>query len=248
MRVPSAASLRSLLAAGPAVIPVLGAILSAVTAIGQAQAQAADMPRDEIVLQLAAEDWVETKTARVVAAADVAIAGENRASVRDRMLDALKKLSPDADWRLSQFARSQDSAGLERWRVTAEARLPEKALGGLDDRAKSLSQPGLQLRISTTQFTPTLDEREATLAKLRATLYAQAKAEAEQAAKTWPDRAYRVARVDFQQQAVPMYRMQAQEAMASAPMAANADQFAGGDVAVAQKLTLQATVTLAPSK
>lgn len=248
MRVPSAASLRSLLAAGPAVIPVLGAILSAVTAIGQAQAQAADMPRDEIVLQLAAEDWVETKTARVVAAADVAIAGENRASVRDRMLDALKKLSPDADWRLSQFARSQDSAGLERWRVTAEARLPEKALGGLDDRAKSLSQPGLQLRIATTQFTPTLDEREATLAKLRATLYAQAKAEAEQAAKTWPDRAYRVARVDFQQQAVPMYRMAPQEAMASAPMAASADQFAGGDVAVAQKLTLQATVTLAPSK
>jgi hypothetical protein len=247
MRVPSAASLRSLLAAGPAVIPVLGAILSAVTAIGQAQAQAADLPRDEIVLQLAAEDWVETKTARVVAAADVAIAGENRASVRDRMLDALKKLSPDADWRLSQFARSQDSAGLERWRVTAEARLPEKSLGGLDDRAKSLSQPGLQLRIATTQFTPTLDEREATLAKLRATLYAQAKAEAEQAAKTWPDRAYRVARVDFQQIGMPMARMAAQEAM---PMAAagGASFAAGDDLAVAQKLTLQATVTLTPSK
>lgn len=247
MRVPSAASLRSLLAAGPAVIPVLGAILSAVTAIGQAQAQAADMPRDEIVLQLAAEDWVETKTARVVAAADVAIAGESRASVRDRMLDALKKLSPDADWRLSQFARSQDSAGLERWRVTAEARLPEKSLGGLDDRAKSLSQPGLQLRIATTQFTPTLGEREATLAKLRATLYAQAKAEAEQAAKTWPDRAYRVARVDFQQIGMPMARMAAQEAM---PMAAagGASFAAGDDLAVAQKLTLQATVTLTPSK
>lgn len=84
MRVFSTTSLRSLLAAGPAVIPVLGALLSAVTAIGQAQAQAADLPRDEIVLQLSAEDWVETKTARVVAAADVAIAGENRASVRDR--------------------------------------------------------------------------------------------------------------------------------------------------------------------
>ncbi len=248
MRVLSTSSLRSLLAVGPAVIPVIGALLSAVTAIGQAQAQAADLPRDEIVLQLSAEEWVETKTVRVVAAADVAIAGENRASVRDRMLDALKKLSPEADWRLSQFARSQDSAGLERWRVTAEARLPEKSLGGLDDRAKSLSQPGLQLRIAATQFLPTLAEREATLAKLRATLYAQAKAEAEQAAKTWPDRAYRVARVDFQQIGMPMARMVAQqEAM---PMAASggASFAAGDDLAVAQKLVLQATVTLAPSK
>ena len=234
MRVLSTSSLRSLLAVGPAVIPVIGALLSAVTAIGQAQA--ADLPRDEIVLQLSAEEWVETKTARVVAAADVAIAGENRASVRDRMLDVLKKLSPDADWRLSQFARSQDSAGLERWRVIAEARLPEKSLGGLDDRAKSLSQPGLQLRIAATQFLPTLGEREATLAKLRATLYAQAKAEAEQAAKTWPDRAYRVARVDFQQIGMPM------------AASGGASFAAGDDLAVAQKLVLQATVTLAPSK
>ena len=49
------------------------------------------------MLQLSAEDWVETKTVRVVAAADVAIEGDNRASVRDRMLDGLKKLSPEAD-------------------------------------------------------------------------------------------------------------------------------------------------------
>ena len=251
MPVLSVTSLRALLSVGPAVIPVLGALLSAVTAVGQAQAQAADMPRDEIVLQLAAEDWVETKTARVVAAADVAIAGENPASVRERMLDALKKLSPDADWRLSQFARSQDSAGLERWRVTAEARLAEKSLGGLDDRAKSLSQPGLQLRIAATQFTPTLEEREATLSKLRAKLYDQAKQEAEQAAKTWPDRAYRVARVDFQQtpqnSSGPMMRM-TPEAMPAMAASGGGDMFSGGDVAVAQKLMLQATVTLSPSK
>jgi hypothetical protein len=245
MRVFSSRSLRTLLAAGPAMAPVLGMLLNAVTAIGQAQAQV-EPPRDEIVLQLSAEEWVETKTARVVAAADVAIAGEDRSSVRDRMMAALKKLSPDADWRLSQFTRSQDSAGLERWRVTAESRLPEKSLGGLDERAKSLSQPGLQLRIATTQFTPTLEEREATLATLRARLYAQAKQEADQAAKTWPERAYRVARVDFMQVSMPRPMDEAPRmAMAAAPAEKS---FAGDDLAVAQKLVLQAVVTLAPSK
>lgn len=205
-------------------------------------------PRDEIVLNLAAEGWVETKTARVIAVADVAIAAEDRNAVRDRMLAALKKLSPDADWRIGQFNRTQDAAGLERWRVMAETRLPEKALGGLDERAKQQSQPGLQLRIQAIQFTPTLEEREATLATLRNQLYEQAKAEAARVAKLWPERNFRVAKVEIANPGFqPMMRERADQMMAAAPMAA--DSSGGGDaVSVAQKLTLQATVTLSPEK
>lgn len=203
-------------------------------------------PRDEIVLVLTAEEWVETKTARVVAVADVAIAGESRNVVRDRMMAALKKMAPTAEWRISQFTRNQDPAGLERWRVAAQTRLPEAALGGLDDRAKSVSQPGLQLRIQAIQFTPTLDEREAALATLRDRLYSQAKAEAARVAKLWPERNFRVARIDIGTLGnQPMMR----EAMAPAPMAAMGGASESGEaVAVAQKLTLQATVTLSPEK
>lgn len=204
--------------------------------------------RDEIVLHLAAEGWVETKTARVVAVADVAIAAEDRNAVRERMMAALKKLAPDAEWRVSQFNRSQDTAGLERWRVTAEARLPETALGGLDERAKQQSQPGLQLRIQAIQFTPTLEEREAALADLRAQIYEQAKAEATRVAKLWPQRNFRVARIEI---GGPVYRtlpapMAAQSFRNGATAAAESDS--GDAVSVAQKLTLQATVTLSPEK
>lgn len=203
--------------------------------------------RDEIVLNLSAEGWVETKTARVVAVADVAIAAETRSAVRNRMIDALKKLSPEADWRISQFTRNQDPAGLERWRVTAEARLPEAALGGLDERAKQQSQPGLQLRIQAIQFTPTLEEREATLADLRDQIYEQAKAEADRVAKLWPERNFRVARIEIGGPVSrPMPRM-AQE-FNSVQAAAPADAGGGDAVSVAQKLTLQATVTLSPEK
>lgn len=205
-------------------------------------------PRDEIVLNLSAEAWVETKTARVVAVADVAIAGENRGAVRDRMLAALKKLSPEADWRISQFNRNQDSAGLERWRVSAEARLPEAALGGLDDRARQVSQPGLQLRVQAVQFTPTLEEHEATLAALRNRLYAQAKEEAARVAKQWPERNFRVARIEIGGSGYqPMAR---DRIMPAAPMAgsASASQDAGDAVSVAQKVVLQAVVTLSPEK
>jgi hypothetical protein len=205
-------------------------------------------PRDEIVLNLSAEGWVETRTARVVAVADVAIAGENRGAVRDRMLAALKTLSPDADWRLSNFMRQQDPAGLERWRVTAETRLPEAALGGLDGRAKQQSQPGLQLRIQAVQFTPTLEEREAALGSLRNQLYAQAKEEAARVAKLWPERNFRVARIEIGSPAYFAPPRLAAQAMAeqAAPDAASID--AGDAVSVAQKLTLQATVTLTPER
>ena len=227
-----------------AVLALLLACVSAMPAAAQIIQQ-----RDEIVLNLSAEGWVETKTARVLAVADVAIAAENRNAVRDRMMAALKQLSPNAEWRVSQFNRAQDAAGLERWRVTAEARLPENALGGLDERAKQQSQPGLQLRIQAIQFTPTLEEREAALANLRGQLYEEAKEEAARVAKLWPERNFRVARIDI---GSPAYRT------LPAPMAAQsfktdaaggaAEADAGDAVSVAQKLTLQATVTLSPEK
>jgi hypothetical protein len=147
----------------------LVALLAAVLAVPvHAQERAANA----VVMTLSAEGWVETKTAQVTAIADVAIAAENRATVRERVSDALKKLAPDSEWRISRFDRSQDAAGLERWRAVAEARLPEAALGGLDERARGLSQPGMQVRVQAVQFVPTLAEREAVRGSLRATIYA----------------------------------------------------------------------------
>jgi hypothetical protein len=236
------------------IIPVLALCLMSVPMVSAIAPQAAAQqipiiqPRDEIVLNLSAEGWVETKTARVVAVADVAIAGENRNAVRDRMMAALKKLSPDAEWRINQFNRTQDSAGLERWRVSAETRLPEAALGGLDDRAKQQSQPGLQLRIQAVQFTPTLEEREATLADLRSKLYGQAKEEAARVAKLWPERNFRVARVEI---GSPAFRAAPMPMAAAAPAyreGSAPEQDSGDAVSVAQKLTLHATVTLTPEK
>lgn len=230
-------------------IIVLVALLTSSIAVWPAAAQPMIpmQPRDEIVLNLAAEGWVETKTARVVAVADVAIAAENRNAVRDRMMGALKKLSPNADWRIGQFTRTQDPAGLERWRVSAETRLPEAALGGLDERAKQQSQPGLQLRIQAIQFTPTLEEREATLADLRDQLYEQAKAEADRVAKLWPERNFRVARIEIGGPGFQPMMRERSDMMAAAPMASGSSE-SGEAVSVAQKLTLQATVTLSPEK
>lgn len=209
-----------------------------------------DAPRDAMVMTLAAEGWVETKTARVVAIADVAIAAKDRATVRERINGVLKKLASDVDWRVSRFDRSQDSAGLEHWSATAETRLPETSLGGLDERAKGQSQPGLQVRIQSVQFVPTLAEREAALNDLRGNIYEQAKAEADRLSKLWPERGYRVARIDFMEENLPIRPVPYAAASAPALRVQSSDSGDSGDagLAVAQKLTLKAQVTIAPSK
>jgi uncharacterized protein YggE len=224
-------------------IPLIAFLMSAAAVPAFAQ----DRPADAVVMTLAADGWVKTKTARVTAVADVAIAAEKRASVRERMLDALKKLAPDAEWRISRFDRTQDAAGLERWRAVAEARLPEAALGGLDERARDLSQPGMQVRVQAVQFVPTLAEREAAVGSLRLSIYDQAKAEAARLAKLWPERGYRVARVDFIENGGPprpMPYMAKQEARAGAADAGDGDS----GLAVAQNIAVRAQVTFAPSK
>ncbi|HET9149025.1 MAG TPA: hypothetical protein VFO61_00975 [Alphaproteobacteria bacterium] len=229
-------------------IPLVAMFAVAGLAVACAAPSFADeQPPQGVVMTLSAEGWVETKAARVVAVADIALGAENRSTVRDRVLGAFKKVSPEAEWRISRLDRSQDSAGLERWQATAEARLPESALGGLDARARSASAPGLQVRVQSVDFVPTLAEREATLGTLRADIYARAKAEAERLAKVWPDRGYRVARIDFLGGG-PLPRP---IPLAEAPARGGAGQVKAAEFAtfnVAQKLVLRAQITLAPAK
>lgn len=197
---------------------------------------------DQVVLSLSAEEWVESDTARVTIAIDAAQPGSDATGVREEMMAALDRLAPDADWRFVRFDRGRDESGLERWSATAEARLPETALGGLEGRADEASRPGLQLRVAATDFAPTLAEREAVKAQLRAEIYARAGEELSRLNQAFPDRDYRVATIDFVNPPyMPMMEHQGDmmARAAPAPMMAESAGFS-----VSEKLTLNAQVIL----
>ncbi len=204
---------------------------------------------DTVILQLATEGWVETETARVTASIDAALDAGDLAAARAEVMEILAQLSGDGEWRVTRFDRRRDTAGLERWRVDAEARLPEPALNGLYDRAKKLSQPGRQVRISGIQFTPTLAEREAVMAKLRAEIYRQAGRELEVMRAAFPDRAYRIGSIEFQFNGIVPPRRARAMAEVQTLGAAPADAAAGGaPMAVAQQVRLTATVILSSAR
>jgi hypothetical protein len=211
---------------------------------GRAQAPLPPRPDDEITLSLRAEGFVETGTARIIMGFDTALEAAGIATMRDRLKEVLGGVATDADWRFTRFDRVVDPAGLERWRVEAEARLPEAALGGLADKAKAASRPGLQVHLAGIDFTPTLEEREAGYAKLRADIYAQAEAELARLKAAVPDRPYRIKRVGFQAEGEPP-RPVPLAAMRAEPQAAQAQQSFAAEPSVARYIALTALVTLA---
>lgn len=202
-------------------------------------------PNDEIVLRLRAEDWIQTTTARVIAIVETVLTGDQAGQQNARVPPVLKDLATGVDWRVTAFDRTRDASGLERWRVTAEARLPEAKLGGIYDRAQKISKPGQQVTVSDVRFEPTLAEREATAAKLRSEIYRQAAEEVRHAAQVWPDRGFRVQRIDFAfGTPVPMpkpMQTMARGMVAAAPGAESFDAAAE----VSERMTLTATVVLA---
>jgi hypothetical protein len=196
---------------------------------------------DQVVLDLTAEDWVGTETARVTVSADAAASGADAGTQRSDLLTAINGLTPGTQWRIVSFDRSTDQAGLERWRALAEARLPETALGGLSDKARQASRPGLQLRIGSIEFAPTLTETEAVRARLRAEIYGKAASELDALERSFPGRKFRIGNIDFAEQPPMAYARKTREDMQPMAMAAPAQD---GPVNVSEKLVVRARVVL----
>ena len=161
-----------------------------------ARAEEAPKPDDRVVFDLAAEDWVNTKTARVIVSVEAAVSGANAGSTRADMIKAVNALSA-ADWRLTNFNRNQDPTGLEHWSASFEARLPEASLGGLAESAKKSSKAGMQLTVAEMDFSPTLDEIEAVKSNLRAQIYKKASEQLSTLNNTITGRNFRIATIDF---------------------------------------------------
>lgn len=203
-------------------------------------------PDDMVVTSLATEGWVTTKTARVMVSVNAAVTASSAGTTRDAMLKAVQQLGPKGEWRITSFNRSQDATGMEQWYANFEARLPEVDLGGINEKAKGASKPGMQLSVAQVDFTPTLDETEAVRADLRKKIMEQAAKELAAINGTLNGRTYRIAAINFGGMHAPM-PMMAPRAMMMKAMADGAVAESAGEAPVetAQKIQMTATVTYA---
>jgi len=207
-------------------------------------------PDDEVSFNLSAEEWVTTKTARVVLNVQAAVNASNAGSMRSDMIKAVNEIAK-TDWRMTDFSRTQDQTGMDRWSVSFEARLPENDLNSMTDKAKKASKAGMQISVDNMDFSPSLDEMEASRAALRLRLFKEAGEQLSALNTALPGRTYRISSITFDMPShSPAFRRgqskgmmeRASMAMAPAPIASN-DM--GSGASVSQKLVVSAHVIYA---
>lgn len=209
-------------------------------------------PDDMVMFDLAAESWVSTKSAKVTLAVEAAVSGNTAGTMRPAMAKAINDVVK-ADWRLTSFNRSQDSTGMERWSAFYEARIPENELNNLSENAKKNSKPGMQVTVSNIDFSPTLEETQATVAQLRAQIYKQATEQLAVLNTAMTGRTYRISMIDFTgmegmtPMMAPMNRKGGIRTMAAMAMAGANDSMSAemAPMERSEKLTLNARVVLA---
>lgn len=197
---------------------------------------------NQVSFDVTAEQWVSTKTAKVILAVNAGLTDEKLANAYGDITRKLQKLIGDAQWHITTFERSTDKSGLEQLYVTAEARLPESVLSGLKEKLKAISKAGETYTIASVDYTPTLAEYEAAESALRTQLYNQIKNELAQLNATYPNQKYNVHSITFMQGdalPVPGPMMMATMNKQAAPSAGSSG------VAVSNSLQLKARVVLA---
>lgn len=223
-------SLAAALSLAPAIVPSVAFAQSVVQPVS-----------DTVALELQVEDWVKSETALVGLVVDVAASGDGSGNLRGDVLKAVAGMADKAEWRITGMDQQSDSAGLDRWRVALQARLPESQLAALGERAKKASRPGLQVRVGFVAFDPTLAEVEAARGTLRGKLYAQVEAEVKRLNAAFPGRNYRPGAVEFFESEAPSGERKMLVATTSArPSAPMANAMPG----VQDKLVVGARVTL----
>lgn len=197
------------------------------------------MWKDQIVLQLAAESWVETQSARVEVTVDATLNTQGVAEFRKQIEHDLQKIIKTENWHITRFDQRAAKSGLEQIMVRAEARVPTSQLGDIRPNAKKISKPGVTYDVANMDFTPDLADQEKSRAQLREKIYQQAKAELARLQAVYPERRYRVHKIDFVLAQVPPRGMQAQRDFAMVKAAAPLPS-----LTISEKLRMQAAVVL----
>lgn len=151
----------------------------------------------QVTLQLTAQQWVSTQTAKVSVALDALLNKEQLAKAQDSFQAALKRIAPEGTWHITEFTRSASKTNLEQLHAVAEARLSDSALAGLRNRAKAQNGEGQTYTVQDIIYSPTIDEISAAQAGLREQIYSRAKAELDRLNAVYPKPGFSLYTINF---------------------------------------------------
>lgn len=202
------------------------------------------MVLDKVDFQISARQWVTTKTALLGVSINITLNNADLVKARADILTSLNKIA-QGDWHLLEFDRSQDSSGLEKLFVQAQARIDQGALTDIYQHAKEVSKPGAQYTVSSVEFKPSLEEVQSVRAAIRTQLYQQISEELARMNKAYPLQQYSINHVVFVEGNAPSQPPRAYEAKA---MNAMVMAVAPAPLTVSNELILTAMVEAASNR
>lgn len=158
-----------------------------------------DVPQlvlDKVLFQVTAKQWVTTQTALLSININATLNNADLVKARADIMTRLNKIAK-GDWHLLAFDRSQDSSGLEKLFVQAQARVEQSSLTDIYQNAKAVSMPGAQYEVSDVEFKPSLEETQLVRAAVREKLYQQVNDEIARMNKAYPTQSYSVSNLVF---------------------------------------------------
>ncbi len=151
----------------------------------------------QVSLQLSAERWVTTHTAKVSVALDASLNKDQLAHAQKNFQAALKQIAPEGDWHITEFSQNPSKANLEQLHAVAQARLSDAGIAGIRERAGKQSSEGQTYNVQDIVYSPSTAEISAVQADLRADIYNQAKAELDRLNNVYPKAGYTIYNINF---------------------------------------------------
>ena len=206
-----------------------------------------EQPLDKVSLTLSSERWVKTNTAKVKVSINATLTNLSLVQMRRQILENLNKIAK-ADWHITQFNRSQDTSGLEKLFVSAEARVNQSVLSNVNIQAEKSSKPGIKYKINNIDFTPSELDVQKVKKLVRQDIYKKITSEISQLNTIYSKQQYSLYRVMFvlpgnnyaQNQKLQRYAKK-NVAFALAPSYA-------GEISVSNKVKMFALVSIASNR
>ncbi|MFN3234066.1 MAG: hypothetical protein ACE365_01455 [Gammaproteobacteria bacterium] len=150
-----------------------------------------------ISMDLISQQWLKTKTAVITIKIDAAINNNKLSDLYDKVDESLKALIPGASWNVTTFSRKTTTSGLDSVEATAETRIENQSVSGLQGKLKSMSQPGMNFTLEHVDYTPSIKELTQLKNNLRSDIYQQAIAQEKILNQTFSDAHYVIHRISF---------------------------------------------------
>lgn len=131
-----------------------------------------NVPMSTVSLELSAEEFITSETAKLVFSATVALTDPS-IDARAEVLKAASQIA-DGDWYITSVTRSEDTSGIETVNYTLSVRVSEKIVAGVKTKVSSVNRAGLKFVLTQTDYTPTAKQIEEGNKSLRAKIYAKA--------------------------------------------------------------------------